>query len=269
MNLTEDKNKLDMNTRKIIIEAVRHVGASHIGTSFSCVEILNAIYRSVDINKIKNNSLDRNRVIISKGHSAAAVYSILYKYGLISKEILDTYHKNGSILCGHVSHFAPYIEHSTGALGHGLPVAVGIAVGLISKGLKQVKNFVLLGDGEMQEGSNWEAIMLAGHMKLNNLYILVDKNSLAGTEPLDNYCSLGNLKNKFESFDFLTFEVDGHNEDKIYSIIQENKNSEKPVAIICNTIKGKGVSFMENNNTWHYRPLNEDWYNKVIEDFSK
>ena len=252
------------STRKIILDIVYNSGASHIASSFSVVEILRAVYRSVDINKIKNCCVDRDRIIVSKGHCAAALYTVLFEFGLMNKTDLETYHKDDSLLSGHTSHFVPNVEHSTGALGHVLSVAVGICIGFKAMEASVSKTYAIIGDGELQEGSNWEALMLAGHRKLDNLCVLIDNNTLSGIGKTDDYCSLHSIKEKLDSFGFKVFEVDGHDENKIYSIIQVEKNSIKPIGIICNTIKGKGVSFMENNNVWHYRPPNKEEYEKAI-----
>jgi len=249
--------------RKRILDIIHQSKASHIGSSFSVVEILSAVYRSVDIKKIKNKQNDRDRVILSKGHSAAALYATLNHFGLMSDEELETYYTNGSLLMGHATHLVPHIEHSTGALGHGLPVAVGISIGLKSKKIKS-HVYVIVGDGEFQEGSNWEALLLAGHLKLNNLCLLVDNNKLGGIGDTNSCCTLKPLKSKLDSFGLSVFEVDGHNEDEIYLAIQKGKKLEKPFAIICNTTKGKGVSFMENENVWHYRPPNKEEYENAL-----
>jgi len=254
----------ETSTRKAILDIVHRSSASHIASSFSVVEILSAVYRSLDINKVKKQSNDRDRVIVSKGHSAAALYTILFKFGLMSKSDLEKYHTNNSLLSGHASHFIPYVEHSTGGLGHGLSVAVGICIGFKSKKFLSSRAYVIVGDGELHEGSNWEALMLAGHLKLDNLCVLIDNNTLGGIGKTDECCSLNPLKEKLNSFGFTAFEVNGHNEDKIYSIIQQTKNTFRPVGIICKTIKGKGVSFMENNNVWHYRPPNREEYERGL-----
>jgi transketolase len=255
------------NYRRTILEMIYKAKASHIGSSYSVVEILSAIYRNVDLEKIRNQSSDRDRVILSKGHSAAALYAVLNHLGLLSDEELVTYYRNGSMLSGHASHFVPYVEHSTGALGHGLSVAVGIGIGLKKKGLDS-RVYVIVGDGELHEGSNWEALLLAGHLKLDNLCVLIDRNGLGGIGDINSYCSFNSLENKLKSFGFKTFEVDGHDEEEIYQTIQEMKESETPGAVICHTIKGKGVSFMENNNVWHYRPPNDEEYEKALIELS-
>ena len=252
-------------TRKKILDIINKSNAAHIAASFSVVEILNAVYGSVGITKIKNHEEDRDRVILSKGHAAAALYTTLFKFGLMDEKDLLTYNTNGSLLSGHVSHFIPGVEHSTGALGHGLPVALGMAIGLRSKQMK-AKVFVIVGDGELHEGANWEAIMLAGHLKIGNLYVLVDNNHLSQMGRTEKCCSLSPLRMKFESFNWKAFEVDGHDDNKIKRIIQENKDASMPVAVICQTVKGRGVSFMEDNNLWHYRtPKGEDYQKAAME----
>lgn len=237
--------------------------ASHIGSCLSVVEILLAVYTCVNVDKIKNNQNDRDRVILSKGHAAAALYTVLTHFELLKDADLETYHQNNSLLGGHVAATVSGVEHSTGALGHGLSVAVGIAIGLRSKKINS-RVYVIVGDGELQEGSCWEAIQSAAHFGLGNLCLLVDYNELSGVGKTNDCCNLEPLKSKLESFGFNTFEVDGHDEREGCSVIQNTKDSEKPIAIICHTVKGKGVSFMENNNVWHYRPLNKEDYEKAI-----
>jgi transketolase len=245
--------------RRTIVDIVHNSGAAHIGSALSVVEIANAIYRSVDLGKIKAKDPGRDRIILSKGHAAAGLYAVLHHQGLLSDEEVNTYFKNGTLLAGHASHNVPCVEHSTGALGHGLPVGLGVAIGLKSKKIL-ARVFVITGDGELHEGSNWEAIMLAGHLKLGNLVILVDQNHLSQFGSVDVCCDVDPLKAKFESFKWNAVEVDGHNEEQIIKSIDSAKNSDRPTAIICHTIKGKGISFMENDNIWHYRsPQGEDY----------
>jgi transketolase len=254
--------------RKRILEIIHRSNASHVGSSLSAVEILSAVYSSVDISKIIESRSDRDRVILSKGHSAAALYVVLNYYGLLSDEELETYHSNNSLLGGHATHNVKYVEHSTGALGHGLSVAVGIGIGLKSKKIES-HVYAIVGDGELQEGSNWEALLLAGHHNLNNICVLVDNNGLSGIGATNNCCALDSLKRKFQAFRFQAFELDGHDEDAIYSTIQNTKELDKPVALVCSTVKGKGVSFMENNNVWHYRPPDGEACEKAIRELKR
>ncbi len=238
-------------------------GAAHIGSALSMVEILNTVFKNVDILKIKNNDPKRDRVILSKGHATAGLYAVMHHHGLLEKSLIDTYFKNGTVLAGHASHHVPYVEHSTGGLGHGLSVGVGVAIGMRSKKIDS-NVFVILGDGEMQEGSNWEAIMLAGHLKLENLTILIDINNLGQVGKLEDCCSLEPLDKKLESFNFNTYDVNGHNEEEINNVIQKSQNSNKPTAILCRTIKGCGISYMEKNNLWHYKCPKNEFYDKAM-----
>lgn len=239
-------------TRQLILDIISKGKAAHIASCFSVVDILHAVYSSVDIEKIRSRDQNRDRVILSKGHAAAALYATLTQFGLMNENELRSYHLDGSLLCGHVSHHVPAVEHSTGALGHGLAVGLGIAMGLKARGVDS-RVLVVTGDGELHEGSNWEAIMLAGYRQVNNLCLLVDQNRLCQIGDIDQCCSLDSLAAKLESFRFETYEVDGHNEAEMHRILIKTRLSLRPVALICKTKKGKGVSYMEGNNLWHYR----------------
>ncbi|MBF0619628.1 MAG: transketolase [Candidatus Omnitrophica bacterium] len=249
--------------RRLIAEIIHKAGASHIGTAYSCVEILRAIYRNVDVARIMAGDQGRDRVILSKGHGATALYTVMHQFGLMGIDDLRTYGQNGSLLSGHVSHFIPRVEHSTGALGHGLSVGVGAAIGL--RGIRpDACVYVVTGDGELHEGSNWEACMLAAHLQLNNLRLFVDVNNLCGIAHTSSACCLDPLTDKFRSFGFETYNVDGHDEDALAALITRVKGSERPVAFVCRTIKGKGISFMEGQNVWHYRPPNKEAMEKIL-----
>ena len=228
------------------------------------VEILNSIFRTMDLEKIRKGARDRDRFILSKGHGAAGLYVLMHKHGLMGDAELSSYHQNGSLLAGHASHFVKYIEHSTGALGHGLAPALGMAIGL--RTLKSTsKVYVLVGDGELHEGSNWEALMLAGHLGMENLYVLVDNNGYDQMGRLKECCDIEPLRAKLESFNFEVEEVDGHSEDEITAALKKSGNK-KPTALICRTVKGKGVSFMEGNAVWHYRPPAGEDYAKALDE---
>jgi len=257
---------INSEIRKTALKMVNKGKAAHIGAALSMIEILNAIYKSVDIQKIKNQDEDRDRIILSKGHGTSGLYAVMFHHGLLSKKAIDSYFSNGSIMAGHASHFIENVEHSTGALGHGLSVGLGMAIGTRSKGYKS-RVYVVVGDGELHEGSNWEAIMYAGHRRTNNLCLLVDKNERSQMGKTSDACSLDPLIDKLKAFNFESYEIsDGHDESEIMNIIKKTNNSKKPIAIICNTIKGKGISFMEGNNLWHYRsPLGADFDNALSE----
>ena len=265
INLETNQTRLEeaAEVRRRMLTLLHKSQASHIGTCLSVIEILLAVYKNVDLEKIRNRADDRDRVVVSKGHSAAALYTVLNHFGLLRDEELETYHQNNSLLGGHVTTTVSGVEHSTGALGHGLSVAVGIGIGLKTKKTGS-RVYVIVGDGELHEGSNWEAIHYAAHCKLGNLCLLVDYNKLSGIGKTNDCCNLEPLRNKLKCFGFEALEVDGHNQDEIYAMIRKTRDCERPVAIICHTIKGKGVSFMENNNVWHYRPLNKEDYEKAM-----
>lgn len=238
-----------------IIETIMYAGEGHIPSSFSIIDIIDYLYSKVlKINKRNFKNKNRNYFILSKGHGCVALYVVLEKIGIISNFDLINFCSNKGILGGHPDKTKiPGVEASTGSLGHGLPTAVGVALGLkIKKKLNKV--FVLLGDGESHEGTIWESANIAANLKLNNLCVVVDWNgSAAQLMPIDN------LKNKWRAFGWnVHYLNDGHNYNKIKKIFKDVKfNTEKPNVIIAKTIKGKGVSFMEGHGKWHHRTPNE------------
>jgi len=231
---------------------VHHAQAAHIGSSLSIIEIATVLFAN---SLMKPESGDV--VLISKGHAAAGVYAVLSELGEIPESWIETYCENGAMLGGHVTAtHVPVLELSTGSLGHGLPFGVGRAIGKQRKG-DLGKVYVVLSDGECDEGSNWEAALLASHHKLNNLVVVIDRNrlqSLAGTEET---LALEPLADKWRSFNWDVKEVDGHDLHAIETTLQ-HIGPDGPTVIIAETQKGNGVSFMENSIKWHYRPPNED-----------
>lgn len=250
--------------RNKILSISYHTGMGHIGTALSSVEILNSIYHISDVEAIVQQKEDRNRIILSKGHGVVALYACLRHYGIVSEDEIALINQNGSLLGGHPPVGVIGIEHPTGALGHGASVGLGMAYGMKLKKMKS-KVYVIIGDGELHEGSNWEAFMQASTLKLDNLFFIIDKNGLSGINET-SCCELGDLEAKMRAFGMETYVVDGHDENSIEKVIKCKVNG--PVCIICNTVKGKGVSFMENDNTWHYRPLNEETYLQAIREVS-
>ena len=252
-----------LQIRSDILNILYKSNASHLGSSMSTVEMLYAMYSTSNIDKIKNKSMDRDRIIVSKGHAAAATYSVMKEFGLISKSSLETYHQRGSLLQGHVSHFVDYVEHSTGALGHGVSVAVGHAIYL-----KMIKSksrvLVLCGDGEVQEGSVWEALMLAVTKKLNNLVVLIDYNKISSIRNTEEVINTGRLSDRFIGFGAFVKEVNGHSISEIEDSIKNSDSLTQPMVLICNTVKGKGVAFAENNAIWHYKSMNFDLFNEAV-----
>lgn len=235
-------------------------GASHLGSNMSAVEILIAIYSSVDCFKIQNQSPDRSRILISKGHCAAATYAVMAHFGILPMSMLETYHSEGSYLTGHVNHTVHGVEHSTGALGHGINVAVGCALGLRARGFLETPVFAMLGDGELQEGSIWEAMMFVAHSKLSNLITIVDNNRISSITNTEKVINMHPLTERFAGFGLATYEVDGHDLGAIIKAINRILECRMPAVIICNTIKGRDVPFAEWQPIWHYRSLTSEQY---------
>lgn len=254
--------------RRTILKMLLDGGASHLGTSMSMVEILIAVYGACDVGAILRGEARRDRVFVSKGHGAACTYAVMHHYGLLDAMTIDTYHKDGSLLAGHVSHAVSAVEHSTGALGHGLPVAVGAAIGLRSLGFKDSLTFCIMGDGEIQEGSVWEALLLAWHKKLARLIPIVDNNRISSIKATSEVISMEPLADRFKGFGFTAYEVDGHDVEAMSRVIETIRSKMEPSVIIANTVKGRGVPFAENQPIWHYRSLNQATYDEAISALS-
>lgn len=246
--------------RLSVLDMLYRAKASHLGSSMSVVEMLVAMYGSVDVKNIRESNPARSRVIVSKGHCAAATYATMAHFSLIPMALLDSYHSDGSLLAGHVNHAVSAVEHSTGALGHGINVAVGCAIGLRSRGVRDALALTLVGDGEIQEGSVWEALMLAAHMKLNNFVALVDNNHISSITNTEKVLDMRPLTARFGGFGLGVREVDGHDVNAIMAAIRELTSGDQAGVIVCNTVKGKGVPFAENQPIWHYRSLNDELY---------
>jgi len=257
--------------RKVRIHAVKMVnkgGSSHIGSVLSIVDILAVLYGRVMNYKNKEPKwVNRDRFILSKGHAGAGVYAVLAECGFFNIAELDKHYQDGSIFSGHVSHKGvPGVELSTGSLGHGLPVASGMALAAkIDK--KSHKIFVVMSDGELDEGSNWEAFMFASHHELNNLTAIIDRNKLQSMKTTEETLSLEPLRDKLIAFGWNVIEVDGHNHDELFSAI--DSDTKKPKVIIANTIKGKGVSFMENEIAWHYRTPSGELFDQAMKELGE
>lgn len=241
---------------------------AHIGSSLSIVDILTVLYfHTLKINPKKPNLKTRDHFLLSKGHASSALYTTLALKGFFSKKLLTTYCQDGSKLGMHPEiHSVPGIEISSGSLGHGLSLGVGTAIaGKVDKLPSRV--FVLLSDGECDEGTVWEAALSAAQFKLDNLIAIVDYNKLQALGETNKIINLEPLADKWKSFGWAIREIDGHNIPqllKTFSRIPFAKN--KPTAVIANTIKGKGVSFMENQFIWHYKNLDEKSYQKALEE---
>jgi transketolase len=232
----------------------------HIPSSLSILDIMYVLYDKVlDINSIKENKIDRDRFILSKGHASLGLYVVLDHFNLL-KDDLNTFCDLNSKLGGHPTDKIFGVESSTGSLGHGLPIGVGLALAYKIKKYKG-KIYVIVGDGEANEGTIWESALLAKHHNLNNLCCIIDFN-----HSTDRAVDLGNLHMKFLSFGWDVFEIDGHNHDQILSTLTHPTT--KPTCIIANTIKGKGISMIENNPEWHHKFPNEVEYQDIINELN-
>ena len=259
VNLTE----IEESARKIrgkVIELTRQADVAHLGSALSCADILATLFWKI-LNIDPKNPKDplRDRFILSKGHAAMALYSTLAFKGFIPEDLLGTFGKPGTILAEHPDPKINGVEAATGSLGHGLSLGIGMALaGRIQQRMYRV--FVLLSDGECNEGSTWEAAMFAPAHKLENVAIIVDYNKWQATGRSNEILALQPLAAKWKAFGWSTHEINGHDLEQLYKVLSKVPDgSGKPVAIIANTVKGKGVSFMQDDNNWHYRvPTDEE-----------
>ena len=267
MNLKNFAKKL-----RLEVLHMTHLGkSSHIGSILSIIDIIAVLYGKIlKINPKTIKNKNRNRFILSKGHAGAAVYAALSALGFFSHKKLLTHCKNNSTLSGHISHIKnPGIEFSTGSLGHGLSVGSGFAyAGKLKR--EKSKIFVLLSDGECNEGSTWEAVMFSGFHKLNNLIAIIDYNKLQSLTTTTKTLDLEPFKKKWESFGWKCLNLDGNNIDQLEKKLTKvtKSNEQKPFCIIANTTKGSGVSFMENKVLWHYRPPNKNELKEAIKEIN-
>ncbi len=253
--------------RKSIVIMNAKSKASHSGTALSTVDILTVLYFKVmNIEANKPNKKDRDKFILSKGHGSSALYAILAEKGFFDKKLLERFYVDKGVLPGHLDRDAvPGIEVSSGSLGHGLSIGIGMA---IANKLDKYdsKIYVMCGDGELNEGSMWEAIMFAPQKELDNLTLIVDYNKLQGFGKTDEVIDLEPLRDKFISFNWSVIEIDGHNYKQIEKALY--KKSTKPKAIIAHTVKGKGVSYMEDQFIWHYKSPNEEQLEQALKELS-
>ena len=272
LNIKNMNNTIELanKIRKHTLAMIRIGKSSHVGSNLSMADIIAVLYGHIMKFDIFNPEWEmRDRFVVSKGHAAASLYAVLAECGFFNLLKLNTYYQDGSDLCGHVTKKNnPGIEFSTGSLGHGLPVAVGIAKSAqIKKAAHRI--FCLLSDGECDEGSNWEAILFASHHKLSNLCVLVDRNGLQSIKSTEETLKLEPIDEKFKAFGWDVSLIDGHCHNKILSEISTKKSAEyKPKAIICNTVKGKGISFMENQIEWHYKYPNMPQYLEALQELN-
>tara|TARA_Y100000294_G_C8566723_1_gene341180 strand:- start:2561 stop:3400 length:840 start_codon:yes stop_codon:yes gene_type:complete len=267
----EKINEFAKKLRKNILLMSYTAGSSsaHFGGALSIVEIVSTLFASImKISKGKPDWEDRDRFILSKGHACLAYYAALSEVGYLEEKELLTFEKNGTNLLGHpVKNKNLGIDFSNGSLGMGLSLGIGLALAFKKK-KKNNNVFVILGDGECNEGSVWEAAMAAPNLNLNNLYTIIDKNNFQQTGSNEEIMNLKNLKQKWSEFGWDTFEVDGHNTSELYKYFNQPENK-KPKALIANTVKGKGFSFSENDNEWHHKVISKSIYEKGILELEK
>jgi len=261
--------KFSHSLKKNILQMSFAAGASssHLGGALSIVEIISTLF-AYKMNIDKKNPLfeGRDRFILSKGHACLAYYAALCNIGYIKKNELETFEKNDSFLLGHpVINKKKGIEFSTGSLGMGLSLGIGVALAA-KKSKKNFKVYVILGDGECNEGSVWEAAMAAPNFKLNNLHVILDKNNFQQTGTNKEIMDSHSMIDKWKSFGWNTSEVDGHNINELVNYFDKLENTKTPSILIANTIKGKGFSFSEGNNNWHHAALSKSLYEQALEE---
>ena len=266
----ENLKETSKNVRKNIIKMIHSAKSGHPGGSLSGVDILLVLYKYIlNIPKEWDKSVNfekRDRIILSKGHASPLLYSVLAEEKIIDSEELMSFRKIHSNLQGHpaLGHLNG-IEASTGSLGQGLSIGCGIALGLKLDN-NPAKVFVYLGDGELQEGSCWESFMNASHRNLDNIIAIIDRNKLQIDGCTEDIMALDDLSEKIKAFGWEVVEIDGHNYNEIYSALKASTTSKKPFAIIANTVKGKGVSFMENQSGWHGKAPNDEQLLLALEE---
>lgn len=269
----EEKQRLEqicLDVRKGIAKYGFESGRGHISSALSLVEVLTALYFSgrIDVLKIREGHFDRDRVILSKGHGGLALYLTLIQAGIEDAKIMAHFASAKGCLSTHpVAGTAKGVEMSAGSLGQGLGFACGAALSGKIKG-KNYHTYVIVGDGELQEGSNWESMLFASHMGLDKLTLIVDRNQLQISGKVDDIVSLSPLGEKLKAFGFKTKEVDGHDLEQLTDAFDVCRDS-GPSAIIANSVKGKGISFIENQNGWHGKGLTEEEYQRTLIELEK
>lgn len=274
-NTSLTSEQLAWKIRRHGVEMTHMSGGSHLGAILSVADIVATLYAGIMNYDPKNPEWEgRDRFILSKGHAGASIYAALAECGFFEVEELKTHYQNGSRLSGHVSHHLSGVDFSTGSLGHGLSAAAGFAYALKKDGRKE-RSFVILGDGECNEGSVWEAALFANHFRLNNLCAIVDHNHMQSMDFQENTLEIEDLGEKWRSFGWNVIEIDGNNHQELESAFKKveecmHDDNHKPTVIIANTIKGYGIPFMENDILWHYRFPHDGWeYDCAVTELHK
>lgn len=266
-----DSYALAWKIRRHGIEMTHLSGGSHIGAIMSVADIIAVLYTDILRVDPKNPKLDkRDRFILSKGHAGASIYAALAESGFFDVDELKTHYQDGSRLSGHVSHHVPGVDFSTGSLGHGLSTAAGMAYAFKKDGRKE-RAFVVMGDGECNEGSVFEAALFANHFRLNNLIAVIDHNRMQSLDYNENTLEIEDMGAKWRAFGWNVIDIDGHNHDELKSAFKDAlKEKDKPTVIIANTVKGKDVPFMEMDILWHYRFPHSGWeYDTAVTELHK
>jgi transketolase len=258
MDNSADYKKISLAARKKVLELIYKAQTSHIGSNFSCLDLLTVIFEKADLNK--------DRVILSKGWAAASLYYFLWKKGKITEEELDSYCQPGSKFIGLAEPIIPEIPAAGGSMGFGLPFGIGFA---LAKKIKREggKIFVLMSDGEMDCGTTWESALIGAQQKLDNLVVIVDFNGLQAMGKVEEILNIEPLKEKWRAFGWGIREINGHNFEEIEkALVDLPFDKEEPTVVIARTIKGKGASFMEGDNLWHYKAPSEEEYRKALKE---
>jgi len=269
--LVRELEEIAITVRQEIVKMTSNAKSGHLGGSLSCVDILVALYfHQLNHNPRNPSWPGRDRFVLSKGHAAPALYGTLALSGYFPKEELSTFRNINSRLQGHPDNKkTPGVEISTGSLGQGLAVAVGMALGFKLAG-KNNQVYALVGDGELDEGEIWEAAMFASHYKIVNITVLVDRNHGQNDGRTEEVMSIEPLAVKWSAFDWSVLEVDGHNIKNILDVLDRSmENRSKPIVIIAETVKGKGISFVEGNNDYHAKPLPKELVAQAIAELGK
>jgi transketolase len=277
MQMTKNKSTKDLGhianiIRKRTIETSARANIPHLGSCLSSVELLTALYwQELQIDPHTPNSADRDRFVLSKGHGAPVLFQVLAERGFFPVERLSEFGQPGSVFHEHPPKpgYIPGVEAATGSLGHGLPMALGMALAQRIQG-KNIRCYALLSDGECNEGSIWEAAMMAAGQKVNHLTAIIDYNKWQATDRSQKVMALEPLAAKWEAFGWHTQQIDGHNFGEIKEAFRKARiETQKPSVIVADTIKGKGVSFMEDDNNWHYRTPNEKELAEALEELER
>jgi transketolase len=269
MEKLEQTRRLAAAIRRHAVDMTSSGQSSHVGAVLSMTDALAVLYGSVlKLDPTNPDWAERDRFVLSKGHAGAGVYAALAERGFFSTDMLKQHYQNGSVLSGHVSHKGvPGVEFSTGSLGHGLGVGVGMAYAAKVDD-KSHRVFVLMSDGECDEGSNWEAILFAAHHNLSNLRVVVDYNKLQSIKSIAETIGLEPFVDKWRAFGWAVDEVDGHDHAALHAAFDGSDAIDKPYCVIAHTVKGKGVSFMENQVLWHYRSPQGEEYEAAVKELS-